>query len=79
MKTRLLLLISITLTCLFAFAEKDMCVKKHDGEILKFDVEDVSEVYYETIDDSSYVMSPYSDSTVVDTSDIKLRKGDNGR
>jgi len=45
MREKLLLLIAILATCLSMYAGTNMCVKLDDGQIVKYDVEEVLEVY----------------------------------
>ena len=52
------------------FAATNMCIKLEDGQIVKYDVENVVEVYYETnINDTT---PPLIDSFIVDASETSL-------
>ena len=52
------------------FAATNMCIKLEDGQIVKYDVENVVEVYYETIINDT--TPPLIDSFIVDASETSL-------
>lgn len=70
MKRKLLTGIVSLTVCISMFAATNMCIKLEDGQIVKYDVENVVEVYYETnINDTT---PPLIDSFIVDASDTSL-------
>ncbi len=70
MKKILLALTATFAVCLAVFAGKNMCVKKQNGDILRINVDDVYEVYFEDIfnPDTSTITPPLIELTVEDTS-----------
>ena len=70
MKRKLLTGIVTLTVCISMFAATNMCIKLEDGQIVKYDVENVVEVYYETnINDTT---PPLIDSFIVDASETSL-------
>ena len=70
MKRKLLTGIVSLTVCISMFAATNMCIKLEDGQIVKYDVENVVEVYYETnINDTT---PPLIDSFIVDASETSL-------
>ncbi|MCQ2189965.1 MAG: leucine-rich repeat domain-containing protein, partial [Paludibacteraceae bacterium] len=70
MKKILLALSATFAVCLAVFAGTNMCVKKQNGDILRINVDDVYEVYFEDIfnPDTSSIIPPFIEPTVADTS-----------
>ena len=70
MKRKLQIVIVALAVCISMFAVPKMCIKLEDGQIVKYDVENVVEVYYETnINDTT---PPLIDSFIVDASETSL-------
>lgn len=55
MKKRFLTISAVIALCLPTFAATNMCVKQQNGEIVKFNVDKVVEVYYEAFDPNQVV------------------------
>ncbi len=66
MKKKLLALIVLLVSCLSMISASEMCVRKKNGEIVRFNVEDVEEVFYNLTGNPE-------DSTAVDASDVPLK------
>jgi hypothetical protein len=70
MKRKLLIGIVALTVCISMFAVPKMCFKLDDGQIVKYDVDKVVEVYYETIINDT--TPPQIDSFIVDASRTPL-------
>lgn len=67
---KLLTLLATLVLCLPMTAKTNMCVQPKNGDIVRYDVEEVDQVFYEKIDD--YYLY---DTTAIDTSDSPLSFG----